>query len=816
MSKFRPHFSAAALLVLALLPGSLRAQQITLEGMVRDVNAGSPVQGAEVRVPGTNALVLTDGSGRYRLTVAATAGMEVVAFRMGYEELRVQLPPTASGAAGGGEVRLDFDLVPAPIQIGEIAVVARKERALARVPGSAEIVTPVQLLKQIPLSGNEVLRSVPGIHVQEEEGLGLRLNAGVRGLDPDRSRNVLVLEDGVPVALNPYGEPEMYYTPPVDRMERVEVVKGSGSIMFGPQTVGGVINYRTPAPPLVPTGHLSVSGGDGGFRRILGSYGGTWNQVGAHVSVLNRAASDIRGHHFDVLDVTGKVGFAPTGRSELGVKLSVYDETSNSTYVGLTEAMFAANPTQHPAPDDRLRVRRMSVTGTHTLRLREGLTLRTAAYAYATTRNWQRQDYQYGNGGSEVLLLAGTGHRNRSFEVLGVEPRLQWNHALFGIPGELDAGARFLVERAEETYLQGSNGTARSGALRDHELRGGEAASAFLQNRFILGSFALVPGVRVESFDFERQVLRTRVRRVNPQTGAVTRNPEDVDIVSGDDVFEVVPGIGATWSADERLTVFAGVHRGFAPPRTKDALVYDDVTVPLGQAPGEIVSLQLDAERSVNAELGARANPWAGVNLEATAFLLDFSNQIIAASASAGSVADLVTANQGETRHQGLEAAADVNFGRVLRWPFGLTATVKQTWVRSEFSADRFMRPLTGNDLVNVKGNRLPYAPESTTALALAFDHPRGFGLRLDGTRVAEMYADNFETRAATPNGRIGLIPAHAVWNVSGFYDTPVQGATFFFTVKNVFDRTYITSRRPEGIRPSTPRLLQVGVRSTF
>jgi Fe(3+) dicitrate transport protein len=815
MSKLLHLPRAATLLALTLLPGALQAQQATLEGMVRDVTAGSPIQGAEIRVLGTNAVAITDGDGRYRLAFAGAAGAQVAAFRMGYEELRLPLPLTAAPAAGG-EFRLDFDLVPAPIEIGEISVVARKERALARVPGSAEIVTATQLLKQVPLSGNEVLRSVPGIHIQEEEGLGLRLNAGIRGLDPDRSRNLLILEDGVPVALNPYGEPEMYYTPPVDRMERVEVVKGSGSIMFGPRTVGGVINFRTPAPPLEPTGRLSVSGGQGGFRRILGSYGGTWNQVGAYVSVLNRAANDIRGHHFDVFDVTGKIGFAPTRRSEMGVKLSVYDETSNSTYVGLTEAMFAANPAQHPAPDDRLRVRRMSVTGTHTLRLRDGLTLRTAAYAYATTRNWQRQDYQYANGGSEVLLLAGTGHRNRSFEVLGVEPRLQWNHALFGIPGELDAGARFLAERAEETYLQGSTGTSRSGSLRDHELRGGEAASAFVQNRFVLGTFTLVPGIRVESFGFERNVLRTRVRRVNPQTGAVTRNPEDVDIVSGDDVFAVVPGIGATWAADGRLTVFAGVHRGFAPPRTKDALRYDDVTVAIGQAPGEIVSLQLDAERSVNAELGARANPWAGVNVEATAFLLDFSNQIIAASASAGSVADLVTANQGETRHQGLEAAADVNFGRVLGWPFGLTATVKQTWVRSEFAADRFMRPIAGSALVNVKGNRLPYAPESTTALALSFDHPRGFGLRVDGTQVAEQYADNFETRDATPNGRIGLIPAHGVWNVSGFWDTQVRGATLFFTVKNVFDRTYITSRRPEGIRPSTPRLLQLGVRSTF
>jgi Fe(3+) dicitrate transport protein len=802
----------AALLGFCLVSaGSLGAQQASIEGTVRDALGGAPLSGVEVRVVGTEVGTITNVGGRFVLQVPAGGLLQVQAARLGFA---AQRQPVLIEA--GGAVRLDFVLESSPISIGEITVVGRSKEALTRIPGSAEVVSAAVLAKTVPLSANEVLRTVTGVHIQEEEGLGLRQNIGIRGLDPDRSRNVLILEDGVPVALNPYGEPEMYYAPPIDRMEGVEVVKGSGSIMFGPQTVGGVINYRTPAPPATPTGRLSVLGGEGGFRRILGSYGGTWNQVGAYVSVLNRSANDVRGHHFDVVDVTGKVGFAPGQRSQVGVKLSVYDESSNSTYIGLTEAMFAADPNQHPAPDDRLRVRRYAVTGTHALRLADDLTLRTAAYAYTTTRNWQRQDYRYLNGGSEIELLQGTGNRNRSFEVFGIEPRLQWDHALFGIAGELDAGARLLVERAEETYLQGSTPTSRTGALRDHELRGGEAISAFVQNRFLLGDFQLVPGVRVESFAFDRHVMRTRVRRTDPQTGTTTRNPEDVEIRTGDEIFEIVPGLGATWTPSDRLTLFAGVHRGFAPPRTKDALVYDDITVPVGQAPGEIVSLQLDAERSINSEIGVRANPWAGVNVEVTAFMLDFSNQIIAASASAGSVADLRTANQGETRHAGLEASLDVNLGRVLGWGFGLTPSVKHTFVKSEFTTDRFMRRPGTDPLVNVRGNRLPYAPENVTVLGLSVDHPRGFTLTVDGSFVGEQFSDNFETREATANGRIGLIPAYNVWNLAGSYDLPVRGITAFGTVKNLFDETYIASRRPEGIRPSAPRLLQLGVRTTF
>ncbi|MDL1893385.1 TonB-dependent receptor, partial [Sphingobacteriales bacterium CHB3] len=118
-------------------------------------------------------------------------------------------------------------------ELPQVDVIGRKQGMLDRVPGSANIITPANLRRLAPISGNEILRTITGLHAVDEEGVGLRLNLGVRGLNPDRSRNLLMLEDGVPIALAPYGEPEMYYTPSIDRMARLEVLKGSGSILFG-------------------------------------------------------------------------------------------------------------------------------------------------------------------------------------------------------------------------------------------------------------------------------------------------------------------------------------------------------------------------------------------------------------------------------------------------------------------------------------------------------------------------------------------------------------------------------------------------------
>ena len=294
--------------------------------------------------------------------------------------------------------------------------------------------------------------------------------------------------------------------------------------------------------------------------------------------------------------------------------------------------------------------------------------------------------------------------------------------------------------------------------------------------------------------------------------------PEDVDLTSGDRLAEVIPGLGVSWFASDRVVVFAGAHRGFAPPRTKDALVYPDTAHPAGGDPGEVVSLQLDAERSWNVELGTRSRPFRGISVEATVFALDFSNQIIEPSLSSGSVAQAALANQGATRHRGLEAALGIDWAEVAGWRVAVRTELRYTLADARFARDRRLVDPAG-DTVNVNGLRLPYAPRHLVALS-AFRGSAGaegpITVRIDGIRVSEQFADNFETRAPAPNGRTGLIPAHTVWNASA--RVALKGTPFRLDagVKNLTDALYIASRRPEGIKPGLRRHVQVGLEWAF
>ncbi|MBK8329789.1 MAG: TonB-dependent receptor plug domain-containing protein [Bacteroidetes bacterium] len=124
------------------------------------------------------------------------------------------------------------------IEMPQIKIISKRNGLFNTLPGSVGVVNQAEMLQTAPISGNEIFKRITGIHVVEEEGAGLRMNLGIRGLDPDRSRSVLVLEDGVPVALNPYGEPELYYTPLIDRMAGVEVLKGSGQLLLVHKPLG--------------------------------------------------------------------------------------------------------------------------------------------------------------------------------------------------------------------------------------------------------------------------------------------------------------------------------------------------------------------------------------------------------------------------------------------------------------------------------------------------------------------------------------------------------------------------------------------------
>ena len=153
-----------------------------------------------------------------------------------------------------------------------VMVIGNAERA-QDLTGSAQFIDKETLDQNNYTDINRVLRQVPGVNIQEEEGYGNRPNIGLRGGRSERSADITLMEDGILIAPAPYAAPSAYYFPRVNRMEAVEVRKGSSTIKFGPRTTSGAVNLISSSVPSEQEIEALVGYGTENTQRLQGHYG---------------------------------------------------------------------------------------------------------------------------------------------------------------------------------------------------------------------------------------------------------------------------------------------------------------------------------------------------------------------------------------------------------------------------------------------------------------------------------------------------------------------------------------------------------------
>jgi len=784
----------SAICLSGLLAAQVQTQthSATLTGVVVDAT-GAVVQGAKVALQnghGTEQPLTTDTDGAFRLANLAAGTYRITVERPGFSTAVVRVP-IKPGESRRVSITLDIAAVSEDVTVTSRSI-AGPEDAVHHIPGSVDVIDRATLERSRVFTTHEALRKVPGIHARDEEGLGLRPNLGIRGLNPTRSSKVLLLEDGIPLTYAPYGDNASYYHPPVDRFDAIEVLKGSGQIAYGPSTVGGVINYITPAPPLRRSGTLSIVGGNRDYFNGHAGFGGSIGSNGVLLDYMRKQSDGARENlHHALNDVNAKVVSSLSPRQTLTLRGNYYSEDSNVAYSGLREDEYRVNPRQNPFKNDFFYIDRFGNSATHTYALTNVL-FTTNAYFSSFRRHWWRQssnsaqrpnDASDPNCGGMAALSTTCGNegRLRQYHTWGVEPRARVHHTLFGVRSETDLGVRAHYEIQERLQKNGAFPTARDGQLVEDNQRLSDAYSTFVQNRFLLGSWTVTPGVRLEHVKFGRTN-----RLANRGAGVSGRT----------DVTQVVPGIGAAYRAGNAATIFAGIHRGFAPPRVEDVVSNS----------GGVV--ELDPELSWNTEVGARTQLAPGLSADATFFRMDYENQIIAASLAGGVGATLT--NGGRTLHQGVEVSGRFDSARATGMQHNVHVRVAYTFVPvARFSGARF-----SSGGVRISGNRLPYAPEQLLTASVGYAHPRGFDGTIEAVQVGVQFGDDLNTVTPSADGQRGLIPAHLVWNAA--VSQRVGGrSTLFFTVKNLLDATHIVDRA-RGILPGSPRLVQAGIRVRF
>lgn len=644
-----------------------------------------------------------------------------------------------------------------------IEVVGKSPEDISKMTGSVVLVDREQLELIQPLSTEDALRRIPGINVKSEEESGVVSNVGIRGLSASESKS-LILEDGVPVAPGLFIGNERYFNPRIQRMEGIEVLKGSASLRYGPSTIGGVINYQTKTPDDGVL--LSAKVGSFNTREATIEAGGRSESGDAFAGVVaTHAESDgFMDKSYDMDDIMVKAGIRFSDAHAVGMKFSWHENDANISYRGLLLDDYNAGLTYNPAPDDWYLSSRTGFDLNHEWTISDQATLRTLVYWSEVSRDYWRYgvDTPASDAAGRWVYTDNLTGNNRSFERFGVETRLTLEHKLFDIDNEAEFGLRFMQEESNDTRIRATRDADRTGNNDRHRVDSADSIAGYVQNRFIISErLAITPGLRVEYYEQDRRIL------TNNNASASTSNTE------------FLPGVGATYELTDSAQLYGGVYKAFSPASNGVAL--DGLT-----------DQNLDGERSVNYEMGIRGNQGA-LSYEMAAFYMAFDNQVV----TGNSDPNLSRSNAGETKHQGVELVLGYELGG------GFSIDGNATWVpESEFE--------TG---VN-KGNRLPYAPKYLGNVALNYNADK-LSAALTAHYRGEQYGDaaNREDIPSNAAGGIwgGKMSSYTIVDLMAQYKLS-ESLSFFGAVKNLADKRYITGLR-QGIYVGPERSVEMGVK---
>ncbi|MEW6430735.1 MAG: TonB-dependent receptor [Myxococcota bacterium] len=779
----------------------------------------TPGSGAEVASPdvGAPAEPVLPADAGIRSPVDAPASPEVVAGEAGLGEAAptgaLDAPLADAGTADALTPVADATPDAGTPPPRETTVIGQRLVDVRRVAGSAQVIGREELERREANDIHRVLQSVPGVYVREEDGFGLRPNIGLRGVNADRSSKVTLMEDGVLLGPAPYSAPAAYYSPLVTRMVAVEVFKGPASIRYGPQTIGGAINYRTRPVPQQFEGDLDLSLGNYGTGKAHGVVGygtGRWGVLleGVHLQTSG----------FKQLDGGGDTGFGkneamlkaayatdPSAhvRNAFELKLGFSDERSNETYLGLATDDFEKSPLRRYAASQRDQMSWWRTQGvlTHRLSVGDWLEVTTAVYRHDFDRTWLRFDH-FANGPDVYSVLAYPTGTNAVYRAI-----------LAGAEDSVGAEQRLVLVSNKRTFVsQGVqvNATAKlSTGPVAHELKGGvrlhhdEIRRLHTGHSFDMRNATLVPsgvpdevlnsnvaytrsfsGFLADHLSWGRLLVSPGVRVEVPWTGF-----GDELARTGTSAQFVVPllGLGAVYGFDFGLSVLAGLHQGFSPV-----------------APGQDAGVQ--PERAVNSEAGVRFAK-NGLRAELIGFWSEYQNITGECTGSTGCTNDATNRqyNGGRARVLGLEALGSVR----KRLPLGieLNADLAYTFTSARFlSAFTSENPIWG--AVN-EGDELPYIPVHQGQLRVRAS--RGpFELGLGGMYYGEVR----EVAGQGDPSDVQRVPGRVLLDVTASCE--IGSGRVYLTATNLLNQAALVSRRPFGARPQAPLLLQVGFKYAF
>ncbi len=622
----------------------------------------------------------------------------------------------------------------------------------------------------------QVLAKVPGIHIWESDPSGIQIGIAARGLSPNRSWEFNVRQNGYDIAADPFGYPEAYYNPQLQAVQRIEIVRGQGSLQYGPQ-FGGLVNY------ILRNGREIKKPFEFETQQTFGSNGlfNSYNAIGGKKGKVN---------YYSFFDHRNGDGWRQNSMYYTNAGYATVTYSFSSKFTLTAELMRSNIRSQQPGG---LTDTQLKQNAQESFRSRNwfDITWTTPALIanFQINENTQWNTKLFGTIGDRnsvgflqpITIKDSINATTLTYNNLvvnldqyrnyGLESRLITDYHLGKMKNTISGGIRLYTG----TTNRQADGKGTTGSDYDVTVVGNyprdiafnsKNAAAFIENIFrITDKLLIIPGLRYEWLEGS----------ASGRNGYTTGGTEIIlQNITRSRSF-VLAGLGAEYHITRATEIYGNISQAYRPIQFANL-----------QAPPttDIVDPDLKDANGYNADIGYRGKVKNFLQFDISGFYLQYNNRV--GTISTNNTTRLIT-NVGNSSSKGLEAYIEFNPIRAFAKSSHADIIVfgSYGYTDAQYSGD--------HKDANTKGKRVENAPTNIFRGGISAGN-KGFLLTVQVSAVGEAFSDANNTVVASANGNTGLIPAYTVTDLSATYKLN-KGLNFKAGLNNFFNEIYFTRR---------------------
>ena len=694
-------------------------------------------------------------------------------------------------------------------ELKEVTIKAWQRRDITRLPEEQngflnggkknEVITIAGTNANIAIkTGRQLFAKIPGVFVYDMDGSGNQLNISTRGLDPHRSWEYNIRQNGVIINSDIYGYPASHYSAPMESFDKVELIHGTGSLQYGAQ-FGGMINYITRKPDSAKT-FTFESVNTAGSYNLLSSYNaisGTYKKFSYYAYYYKRHSDGYRNNSQS--DATAQYVQL---NYQFNKNISLKAELGRSKYLyhipgPLNDSMFNADPTMSTRNRNYFSPDIYVPSLTFNWKISEQTKINITTSGVFGSRNSVLID-AFANVPDTINRATGL-YKNRqvdidNFNSRTIELRVLQQYHIGKIQSKLATGFVYMNNDLHRRQLgKGTTGSdydlslIEPGFGRDIHFRTNNIA-LFAENIFQLNSkWTISPGVRFENGDSKMDGI-IKYYTVNELPTTINHH------------FALL-GISSQYLLDKENTFYTGISQAYRPVIFKDivpASTYEQIDKNLKDAFG------------YNAEAGVRGKLFSHLQYDISYFRVLYKNRLgtLVLQDNSGQSYTYKT-NIGNSLTNGLEMFIQYKFpltNHLFAGLFTSTAYMDAKYISGQVT--------TGAVNKSIIGNKVEAVPKwiSRNGLDILY---KGFSCTLLYSYTSSTFSDALNTVTPPASGAKGFTPAYSLWDFNASLRT---NSVFSFRagVNNIFNNQYFTKRPTfypgPGIWPSDGRNVYVTV----